>query len=87
MPTPWKELTVVRFEGFDLDVRAGELRRPDGSTTRLGEQPFRILLVLLDHPGSVVPREEIRKKLWPNARNRSLVSRPVVQSRRPTHPA
>ena len=42
------------------------MRRPDGAKARLGEQPLRILLVLLEHPGSVVLREEIRRKLWPN---------------------
>jgi len=45
MPVSPKVLTAVRFEGFELDVRAGELRRPDGGKTRLGEQPFRILMV------------------------------------------
>jgi serine/threonine protein kinase/Tol biopolymer transport system component len=59
-------VTAVRFEGFELDVRASELRRPDGTKARLGEQPLRILLVLLEHPRSVVLREEIRRKLWPN---------------------
>jgi Tol biopolymer transport system component/DNA-binding winged helix-turn-helix (wHTH) protein len=66
MPGSGGDLTIVRFEGFELDVRAGELHQPDGSTTRLGEQPLRILLALLEHPGRVVLREEIRKKLWPN---------------------
>jgi serine/threonine protein kinase/Tol biopolymer transport system component len=66
MPICPRVLTAVRFEGFELDVRAGELRRPDGAKARLGEQPLRILLVLLEHPGSVVLREEIRRKLWPN---------------------
>jgi len=66
MPVSPKVLTAVRFEGFELDVRAGELRRPDGGKTRLGEQPFRILIVLLENPGGVVLRETIRKKLWPN---------------------
>ena len=66
MPICPRVLTAVRFEGFELDVRAGELRRPGGAKARLGEQPLRILLVLLEHPGSVVLREEIRRKLWPN---------------------
>jgi serine/threonine protein kinase/dienelactone hydrolase len=66
MPVSPKVLTAVRFEGFELDVRAGELRGPDGGKTRLGEQPFRILIVLLENPGGVVLRETIRKKLWPN---------------------
>jgi len=39
-----KVLTAVRFGGFELDVRAGELLRPDGAKARLGEQPLRILL-------------------------------------------
>jgi serine/threonine protein kinase/Tol biopolymer transport system component len=66
MPVSPRVVTAVRFEGFELDVRAGELRRPDGAKARLGEQAFRILLVLLEHPRSVVLREEIRRKLWPN---------------------
>ena len=57
---------LVRFEGFELDLRAGELRKDDGRTVRLSEQPFRILTMLLEHAGEVVSREEIRKKLWPN---------------------
>src|SRR5260370_22973185 len=56
---------LVRFGAFDLDVRAGELRK-HGIKIRLQEQPFRILLMLVEHPGEVVLREEIRKKLWPN---------------------
>jgi len=66
VPGSLKVLVLVRFEGFELDVRAGELRRRDGAVTRLGEQPLRILLALLEKPGHVVHREEIRKKLWPN---------------------
>jgi len=58
--------SVVRFEGFELDLRSGELRRDGGKTVRLSEQPFRILLVLLERPLQVVSREELRKKLWPN---------------------
>ena len=57
MPVSPKVLTAVRFEGFELDVRAGELRGPDGGKTRLGEQPLRILIVLLENPGGVVLRE------------------------------
>src|SRR6516162_7845400 len=44
---------MARFEGFEFDLRSGD-------------QPFRILLLLLEHPQEVVFREEIRKKLWPN---------------------
>jgi serine/threonine protein kinase/DNA-binding winged helix-turn-helix (wHTH) protein len=56
---------VFRFGEFELHVRSGELRR-GGEPVRLQEQPYRILLMLLEHPGEVVLREEIRKRLWPN---------------------
>jgi Tol biopolymer transport system component/DNA-binding winged helix-turn-helix (wHTH) protein len=56
---------IVRFEPFELDLRAAELRK-HGLKIRLHEQPFQILVMLLDVPGEVVLREEIRKKLWPN---------------------
>ena len=56
---------IVRFSGFELDLRAGELRKGEQTMT-LQEQPFQILTMLLAHPGEVVTREEVRKKLWPN---------------------
>jgi DNA-binding winged helix-turn-helix (wHTH) protein len=58
-------MRLVRFGDFELDVRAGELRR-HGQRVRLQEQPFRILSMLLQRPGEVVLREEIQKRLWPN---------------------
>ena len=54
----------LRFGVFELDLRAGELRK-HGLRVRLQEQPFQILVMLLDHPGEVVTREELQKKLWP----------------------
>src|SRR5438105_13922273 len=57
---------LVRFEGFQLDLRAGELHADGGKTFRLPEQPFRILTMLLQRPGEVLTREDIRRKLWPN---------------------
>jgi eukaryotic-like serine/threonine-protein kinase len=57
---------VVHFEGFALDPRTGELCQDGGKAVRLPEQPFRILLLLLEHPREVVTREELRKRLWPN---------------------
>src|ERR1700693_622803 len=56
----------ARFEGYEFDLRAGEICPQGGKTLRLPEQPFRILCMLLEHPGEVVTREEIRKRLWPN---------------------
>jgi eukaryotic-like serine/threonine-protein kinase len=57
---------TVRFEGFELDVRSAELRDPNDKTVRLSEQPLRILIALLERPGELVLREDLRKRLWPN---------------------
>src|SRR6266446_3392703 len=54
----------LRFGVFELDLRAGELRK-HGLRVRLQEQPFQILAILLAHPGEVTTREELQKKLWP----------------------
>jgi len=54
----------LRFGVFELDLRAGELRK-HGLLVRLQEQPFQVLTMLLEHPGEVVTREELQKKLWP----------------------
>ena len=54
----------LRFGVFELDLRAGELRK-NGLRVRLQEQPFKVLAMLLERPGEVVGREELRKKLWP----------------------
>jgi DNA-binding winged helix-turn-helix (wHTH) protein len=56
---------TARFGGFELDLRAGELRK-HGLRIRLPEQPFQILAMQLQHPGELVTREEIQAKLWPN---------------------
>lgn len=58
------ETRAVRFGVFEVDLRAGELRR-SGSKVKLQEQPFQILAMLLERPGEVVTREELQKKLWP----------------------
>jgi eukaryotic-like serine/threonine-protein kinase len=57
---------VATFEGFELELRTAELRRPNGTTIRLSEQPLRILIALLERPSELVLREELRKRLWPN---------------------
>ena len=54
----------LRFGVFEADLRAGELRK-NGQRVRLQEQPFRVLAMLLEHPGDVVTREELRARLWP----------------------
>jgi DNA-binding winged helix-turn-helix (wHTH) protein/TolB-like protein len=55
--------SLVRFADFEVDLRAGELRR-EGSRVRLQEQPFLLLAVLLESAGKVVTRDELRKRLW-----------------------
>jgi Tol biopolymer transport system component/DNA-binding winged helix-turn-helix (wHTH) protein len=54
----------VRFDVFEVDLRAGELRR-DGRRIKLQEQPFRVLSLLLQRTGEAVTREELRERLWP----------------------
>lgn len=56
----------ARFEDFVLDLSTGELRKEGEKSVRLPEQSFQIFTMLLEHPGEVVSREEIRKRLWPN---------------------
>src|ERR1051325_9146135 len=57
---------AAHFTGFRLDLLAGELQAEGGKTVRLPDQPFRILRTLIERPGGVVTREELRKCLWPN---------------------
>jgi DNA-binding winged helix-turn-helix (wHTH) protein len=56
---------LVRFGPFQLDLKAGELCR-EGRKILLQEQPFQILKMLVEHPGEVVSREEVRQRLWPS---------------------
>jgi len=55
----------VRFAAFEVDLRRGELRR-EGKPLGLQEKPLQILLALLENPGVLVSREELRHRLWPN---------------------
>src|SRR5229473_3043478 len=52
------------FGVFEIDLRAAELRK-HGVRIKLQEQPFQILSLLLEHPGEVVTRDELREELWP----------------------
>ncbi|HXT32385.1 MAG TPA: winged helix-turn-helix domain-containing protein [Vicinamibacterales bacterium] len=56
--------TRRRFGTFEVDLATGELRR-NGVKRKIQEQPFRVLAMLLDHPGEVVTREALRERLWP----------------------
>src|SRR5437016_560197 len=55
---------ILRFGVFEVDVRAGELRK-QGVRIKLQEQPFHVLTVLLQRPDEVVTREELRSENWP----------------------
>jgi len=54
----------LRFGVFEVDLRAGELRK-HGLRVRLQEQPFQVLAMLLEYPGELVTREDLQKRLWP----------------------
>src|SRR5246127_2175415 len=54
-----------RFGVFELDASSGELRR-NGTLVKLREQPASILLLLLEHAGQMVTREQLRQHLWPS---------------------
>src|SRR5579864_8505944 len=55
---------LYRFATYEADAATGELRK-SGVRLRLPEQPFRVLIMMLERPGELVTREEIRQKLWP----------------------
>ncbi len=55
----------VRFGSFEADLQEGELTKA-GSRIHLQQQPFQILALLLERPGQIFTREEIRQKLWPH---------------------
>ena len=58
------DATEFHFDGWTLRTRSGELVR-DGNTQRLPQQPLRVLIELLAHPGEVVTRERLVQVLWP----------------------
>jgi DNA-binding winged helix-turn-helix (wHTH) protein/Tfp pilus assembly protein PilF len=53
----------TRFGAFEVDLRSGELYK-HGIRLKFQDQPFQVLAILLDHPGDVVSREELRQRLW-----------------------
>jgi len=61
-PGPAK-ISPIRFGPFDVDPSSGELRK-HGVRLKLQGQPFQVLCVLLERPGEIITREELREKLW-----------------------
>src|ERR1035441_9187219 len=57
------DASTIRFAEFELDLRTGELRKA-GRKVRIQEQPLCVLVSLLERPGELVTRDELRKKLW-----------------------
>ena len=55
---------IVRFSTFEVNLHTGELRKR-GQKVKLQEQPLQVLAALLERPGELVTREELRNKLWP----------------------
>ena len=64
MEAPQQSVRKVRFGVFEVDLRAGELFK-QGIKIKLQQQPFRVLALLLEHPGDVVTREDLRQAIWP----------------------
>src|SRR5262249_21560001 len=56
---------LVRFSSYEVNLRAGELYK-EGRKIRLQVQPFHVLAMLLEHPGQVVARVDLQKRLWPS---------------------
>jgi len=62
---PLRHTSVVRFGTYEISLYSGELRKA-GVRIRVQQQPLRLLETLLERPGEVVTREELRSRIWPN---------------------
>src|SRR5215475_5409889 len=65
MPNQVGTSQVIRFATFEVDLQAQEVRKA-GLRLKLTGQPFQVLAILLEQPGTVVTREELQKRLWPD---------------------
>src|SRR5258708_4763655 len=63
MGTPATSARIVRFGIFEVDLNELELRK-NGLRLKLPEQPFQILTMLLERPGEIITRDELRNRLW-----------------------
>src|SRR5882672_8140132 len=57
---------TIRFGAFEVDRRSGELRKA-GTRVKLQDLPFKVLEILLEHPDDLVTREELQRRIWPEA--------------------
>ena len=65
MPHPLSAPGLLRFGPFEFEPKSGQLRS-EGSTLRLADQPLALLNALLERPGEMVSREDLRHRLWPD---------------------
>jgi TolB-like protein/DNA-binding winged helix-turn-helix (wHTH) protein/Tfp pilus assembly protein PilF len=62
---PLPHMSVVRFGTYEISFQSGEVRKA-GLRIRVQQQPMKLLEILLEHPGEVVTREELRSRVWLN---------------------
>jgi TolB-like protein/DNA-binding winged helix-turn-helix (wHTH) protein/Flp pilus assembly protein TadD len=62
---PLRHTCVVRFGTYEVSFQSGEVRKA-GVRIRVQQQPLKLLEVLLEHPGDLITREELRSRVWPN---------------------
>src|SRR5215469_10037674 len=61
---PTRPTSVARFGIYEISFQSGELRKA-GVKIRVQQQPLKLLEILLEHPGEIVTREELRTRIWP----------------------
>jgi TolB-like protein/DNA-binding winged helix-turn-helix (wHTH) protein/Flp pilus assembly protein TadD len=62
---PLRPTSVVRFGTYEVSLQSGEVRKA-GLKIKVQQQPMKLLEILLEHPGEVFTREELRSRVWPN---------------------
>ena len=62
---PLRQTSVVRFGTYEIGLQSGELRKA-GVRIKVQQQPLKFLEILLERPGEVVTREELRSRIWPD---------------------
>jgi len=60
---PLRHTSVVRFGTYEVSLQSGEVRKA-GVKIRVQQQPMKLLEILLERPGEVVTREELRSRVW-----------------------
>src|ERR1700756_175357 len=62
---PVRHMAIVRFGTYEVSLQSGEMRK-GGVRIKVQQQPMKLLEILLERPGEVVTREELRSRLWPH---------------------